>query len=216
MSQAQPTDANIAAIIAAAGRSTRMGEPKQLLPWGNATVIEAVVRHLLAADVAPVVCVVGHQHDAVAQALQGTPAQVVMNEQYKTAEMLTSYQAGIRALRRHEATAPHVACAGALFALGDQPHIPSAVIRQIVEQAKRTPDAPVIPSYAMRRGHPFYLPRAIFSEIEALAPDDMLRTVVNRHSQEIVYVEVESDAILHDMDTPDEYAARKAEISASE
>lgn len=206
----------VAAIVAAAGRSTRMGEPKQLLPWKEGTVIETVVRHLHAGGADPIFCVVGHRSDQVQDALRNVPnaaapAHIVPNPHYRSAEMLSSYQVGIEALQAYETEAARsgsgrAQCIGALFALGDQPHIPPAVIRQVCEQAIRTPDAPVIPSHAMRRGHPFYLPRAVFPEITALQPEDTLRTVVNRHARQIVYVDVASDAILRDMDTPADYA----------
>lgn len=193
----------IGAVIAAAGLSRRMGSPKQLLPWGNSTVIASVVDHLHAAGAAPILVVTGHRHDEVAAAVSGTTAQTVHNADYATAEMLSSYQVGLHALAAQE-------CAGVLLALGDQPHIPVATLRQIVRQAQATPDALVIPSFAMRRGHPFYMPRALWPELLALTGEETLRTLVARHHARIVYVTVDTDAILHDMDTPAEFAQRKA------
>jgi len=203
----------IAAIIAAAGRSTRMGEPKQLLPWEGGTVIEAVVRHLAMAGAAPILCVVGHRHAAVRTALCETPAHVIYNPDYSEFEMLRSYQAGIAALRAYETEQSTEPCAGALLALGDQPHIPSAVIRQIVVQATQTPRAPVVPSHNMRRGHPIYLPRPLLDQVTELGADETLRTLMQRHAQQIVYVNVDTDAVLRDMDTPAEYAALKQDAA---
>jgi molybdenum cofactor cytidylyltransferase len=188
----------IAAVIAAAGRSTRMGTPKQLLPWGASTVIATVVHKLTLAGAQPVICVVGHRQAEVIAALAATSAQTVANPEYASSEMLTSYQVGVRALQA-------TACSGTLIALGDQPHIPVAVIQQIIEQAQRTPDSLVIPSYNLRRGHPFYLPRRSWAELLALGSAQSLRTLVARHSEQIIYANVESAAILQDMDTVDEY-----------
>ncbi len=192
------TNAPVAAIIAAAGRSQRMGSPKQLLAWGASTVIATVVENLSTAGAAPVVCVVGHQATAISQALGKTHAQLVFNPDYAVAEMLGSYQAGIRSLAA-------TACSGTLIALGDQPHIPAAVIRQVVAQAQTTPDQLVIPSYNLRRGHPFYVPRRLWSELLVLRADETLRTLLTRHADAIVYVTVDTDAILRDMDTPEAY-----------
>lgn len=198
-------DLPIAAVIAAAGRSTRMGEPKQLLPWGDTTVLGAVVANLSAAGAAPVVCVVGHRRDEVETALHGSSAILVHNPDYLEGEMLSSFQAGIRHLSgAHHPEQPYL---GALLALGDQPHIPVPVIAQVIEQARRTPHSLVIPSHAMRRGHPIYLPAALWPELLALSLDDTLRTLVRCHERSIVYVTVATDAILRDMDTPDDYAA---------
>lgn len=201
MTQATPI---IAAVIAAAGRSRRMGEPKQLLPWGESTVIAAVVSHLAAAGAHPLICVTGHRHAEIASALTATPAEVLYNQAYATAEMLHSYQIGLDALQQRPSD-------GAILALGDQPHIPTLVLRQIVEQAQQTPTAIVIPSYNLRRGHPFYVPRQLWQKIIALSGEETLRTVVNRHSAAIVYVNVDDDAILRDMDTPEAYAALRGQ-----
>lgn len=199
----EPDLPHIGAVIAAAGLSRRMGSPKQLLPWGNSTVIASVVEHLQEAGAKPILVVTGHRHDEVVAALSNTAAQTIYNIEYATAEMLSSYQVGLRTLATSD-------CAGVLLALGDQPHIPVATLRQLVEQAQVAPDAIVIPSYAMRRGHPFYMPRALWPELLALSGDETLRTLVARHHLRIVYVTVDSDAILHDMDTPTEFAQLKA------
>jgi molybdenum cofactor cytidylyltransferase len=202
--ETQSTTPQIAAIVAAAGMSRRMGLPKQLLPWGSRTVIATVVEKLAAAGAAPVIVVVGHRKDEVKAALADTPAQTVDNADYATAEMLHSYQLGIQALSDGPA-------AGALIALGDQPHLPVAVLAQIVAAAQATPDRLVIPSYAMRRGHPFFIPRRLWPELLALGADDTLRTLVQRHSAAVEYLAVDTDAILRDMDTPAEFAQLQAQ-----
>jgi molybdenum cofactor cytidylyltransferase len=180
-----------------------MGEPKQLLPWGATTILGAVVEHLLAAGAAPVLCVVGHRPAEVAAALAGSQALIVANPDFVQGEMLSSYQAGVKRLL---AECEVRTIAGTLLALGDQPHIPAAVIQQVIVQARQTPDAIVIPSHNLRRGHPFYLPARLWPELLTLPVDETLRTLVRRHEPSIVYVNVESDAILRDIDTPADYA----------
>ncbi len=200
----------VAAVVAAAGRSRRMGQPKQILPWGETTVIAAVVQNLASAGAEPVVCVLGHCWEEVARALADTPAHLVYNERYRQGEMLSSYQAGVRYLLEREEP-----LAGTLLALGDQPHIPVTIIRAVVEQAQRTPHRPVVPSYAMRRGHPFYLPAVLWPELLALGPEETLRALM-RCRQDIAYVPVESDAILRDMDTPAEYQTLRTQAWESQ
>jgi CTP:molybdopterin cytidylyltransferase MocA len=196
----------IAAVIAAAGFSQRMGDFKQLLPWGEITVIEAVVANLYDAGAEPIICVVGHRGNEVAAILAHTLAQIVRNPDYAQIEMLRSYQAGIRSLLPStvEAAGDHPPV-GALLALGDQPHIPADVIRPIIEACRRTPDQIVIPSYQRRRGHPIYLPRRFWNDLLALGPDASLRDLLNAQEEAIVYVDVESDAIRRDMDYWVEY-----------
>jgi len=196
----------VAAIIAAAGRSTRMGEPKQLLPWGDRTVLATVAANLAAAGADPVVCVVGHLAEQMEAALRGAPVQIVRNRDFAQREMLSSYQTGVRHLRQTRS-----ACSGALLALGDQPHVPGALIARIIAQARRSPSHIVVPSFEMRRGHPFYLPDHLWNELLALGPDDTLRTLMRHHDAHIVYVEVDTDAILRDLDTPADYQALRGE-----
>jgi molybdenum cofactor cytidylyltransferase len=203
----------IAAVIAAAGFSRRMGEFKQLLPWQGNTVIESVVANLHAAGAEPVICVVGYRGDEVAAVLCGSPTQIVQNPNYHVAEMLSSYQAGIRELLQGGGAV--VKPAGTLLALGDQPHIPVDVLALIIQQAQQTPDQIVIPSHQMRRGHPIYLPRSLWPDLLALTVDESLRDLLSRHADSILYVNVETDAIRRDMDTPADYAARRQETSQS-
>ena len=73
------------------------------------------------------------------------------------------------------------------------------------------PDSLVIPSYALRRGHPFYIPRRLWGELLALGADATLRTLVLQHNDAIRYVNVDTDAILRDMDTPADFAEMKHE-----
>jgi molybdenum cofactor cytidylyltransferase len=185
-----------------------MGQPKQLLPWGASTVIATVLQNLADAGATPVVCVVGHHAAAVSGAVGDTTAEIVHNPNFQRGETLSSYQAGIRFLQAslgQRGRSP--ALLGALLALGDQPHIPAAITRQVIEQAQRTPDALVIPSYSNRRGHPIYVPAALWPELVALSLEDTLRTTVQRHQDQIEYVNVGSDAILRDIDTPADYQA---------
>ncbi len=196
----------VAAVIAAAGFSRRMGRFKPLLPWRNGTVIEAVAAGLIAGGASPVQVVTGHRGAEIAQCLAGGPARVVVNPDYGRNEMLRSYQVGIGALR--EACLP---MQGALLALGDQPHIPAEVIRKIVERARSEPDAVVIPSHNRRRGHPVYIPEWSFAELMGLAPGQTLRDMLSGYNDEIVYVEVDSDCVRKDMDVPAEYESLREE-----
>lgn len=199
--------AQIGAVIAAAGRSRRMGEPKQLLPWGDRSVIATVVANLAAAGADPVLCITGHQADALAKALQGSAADLIHNAAYAESDMLRSYQIGINAL------VSRTEVVGTLLALGDQPHIPIYVLQQLVEQAQQTPDRIVIPSFQMRRGHPFYFPRCFWGELLALGVEETMRVLMKQHEAAIAYVNVDTDTILRDMDTPEAYQALRLEFA---
>ena len=193
--------AGVAAVIAAAGMSRRMGTPKQLLPWAESTVLATVIDNLDRAGASPILCVLGHQRAQISAALRGSAAQILENPDYAAGEMLRSYQIGVAQLLSQ---APII---GTLLALGDQPQIDAATIALILNAAEQHPTQIIIPSYQMRRGHPLYLPRRLWPALLDLGADATLRAILNHAGEEIFYVNVNSDSILRDLDTPVDYAA---------
>ncbi len=202
-----PSELPVAAVVAAAGFSRRMGRFKPLLPWDSRTVIESVVDALARGGATPVLVITGHRAAEVADHLAAGPAWVVPNPDYARHEMLRSYQVGIQALLDGQASA-----SGALLALGDQPHMPASVIHQIIVEAQTKPAAVVIPSHNRRRGHPVYLPRWLWPALLTLGKEQSLRDLLNRYSEEIVYVALDTDSIRRDMDVPAEYDALREEF----
>ena len=115
----------VAAVVLAAGMSTRMGQSKALLPWdNNRTVIEAVVSRLVTARIQDIVVVTGHEAEGVARALAYQPAVVTHNPRYAEGEMLSSLQAGLRALP--------TSISACLVVLGDQPTLDPRVILKVL------------------------------------------------------------------------------------
>lgn len=196
MKPAQKTP--IAAIVVAAGLSTRMGQPKQLLPYAGHTVIEQIVSVLLQCPLAEVVVVTGHERQAIEATLADWPVRCVFNPNYKQGEMLSSVQRGL-------ATLLEAKTAAALIVLSDQPQIEVPVVRRLIEAYQAEPGPLTIPSYQMRRGHPILIDRACWPEILALGWDQTLRAVIKSHAHQINYVVVETESVLRDIDTPEEY-----------
>lgn len=188
---------HIGAVVLAAGQSRRMGQPKLMLPWGEWTVIEQVVGTLLEADIHEIVVVTGGSREAVEAALTGLPICFAHNPQYEQAEMLTSLQTGIRALSPE--------CQALLIVLGDQPTLEATVVRAVVEMHQATGGHLVVPSYQMRRGHPWLVERALWQELLNMPPEQTMRDFVHAHAEEIQYVNVNTPGILQDMDTPEDY-----------
>ncbi len=188
-----------------------MGRFKPLLSWRRGTVIEAVAAGLTGGGASPVYVVTGHRGVEIAERLTTGAAVAVSNPDYRKNEMLRSCQVGIEALRRDGRPVQ-----GALLALGDQPHIPAAVIRQIIDRARAVPDAVIVPSYMRRRGHPVYLPQRFFSKLLSLESGRSLRDLLEEIGEEIVYEVVESDCVRRDMDVPAEYESLRAEFEWAE
>ncbi len=192
------TKSIIGAVVLAAGMSRRMGQPKQLLPWGKTTVIGQVVNVLQAAQVAQIVVVTGKSREQVEQTLKNTSAQCVFNPRYETSEMLTSLKVGISRL--------HDEVQAVLVVLGDQPQIQVSVVQGLIEQYRLGKGVLIVPSYQMRRGHPWLVDRSLWQEILQMDDErESMRNFLNHHAQDIVYYLVDTPSILTDMDTPEDY-----------
>lgn len=186
------TATSVGAVVLAAGRSTRMGRAKPLLPFADGTVIAHVVGALRAGGIDPVHVVVGHRGDAVAAALAGSGAIVVDNPDYDLG-MYSSLRTGIASLPE--------ALDGVLLLPGDVPAVRPPTFARIAA-AGRAAGTVVHPTFRGERGHPPYLPRAIFAEILAGNGEGGLRAVLARHAGEAGAVAVFDRACLHDMDHP--------------
>jgi molybdenum cofactor cytidylyltransferase len=188
----------ISAIILAAGLSVRMGHLKQLLPYGEHTIVEQVVSVLLAAPVDEVLVVTGYRRAAVEAVLRKWPIRTVYNPCYAEGEMLSSVQAGLRALSDESRTA--------LLMPGDMPGIEHEVVARLVDAYSAAgDDGMAFPSYRMRAGHPVLVPRSYWSAILSLPSGDNLRSVLRAESALIHWVAVHNPSVLRDVDTPEDY-----------
>ncbi len=188
----------LAAIVLAAGMSRRMGQPKMLLPWGETTVLGQVIITLAACNVDEIIVVTGGAREAVeaetARLAGNFPARTIFNAQYQAGEMMSSIRTGLAGL------GPQVAAT--LVALGDQPQLSLGSARRVVSAWGISGSRLMLPSFNMRRGHPWLVGRALWSD---LAASNTAREFLNAHSGEIDYVECD-ETVLKDLDTPEDYA----------
>jgi molybdenum cofactor cytidylyltransferase len=190
----------ITAIVPAAGESKRMGEPKALMPWGKSTVLQTVIYTLQASGMQDILVVTGADRGRV-ESLIGKTVQTVFNENYKSGEMLSSIQLGLT-VKMREASA-------ALICLGDQPQIEERSVRSVCDAFLKTRSSLVVPSYQMRRGHPWLVARPLWDEILNMQEPETMRDFLNKHNGEIHYVERNTPTILQDVDTPEDYLKYK-------
>lgn len=193
----------VAAIVLAAGASTRYGQPKQLLPVGGKTMLQHVVDVVLASPVDQTIVVLGHRADEIrASVRQGLPtateksADIVTNEEWQ-AGLSTSVQAGLRAIR------PDVQAA--LFVLADQPAITPGIIAALLGRYRETRAPIVVPTYRGDRGNPALFDRSLFAELMEVRNDQGGRQLIDRYADRTEKVEVGSEAVLIDVDTGEDY-----------
>lgn len=186
----------VAAAVLAAGTSSRMGRNKLLLPWGGATVLEQTLSNVRASGVGGVVVITGHEHDR-AEALAASFGSIVWNTDYAKG-MLSSAQTAARHLPpEYEAM---------LVVLGDQPLVGPYVIDALLDAYAAKPHGLVAPTYRGQRGNPVLIARRYFAELLNLPPDGAPRLLLQRHADDLCLVEVDTDAILQDLDRPEDYA----------
>jgi molybdenum cofactor cytidylyltransferase len=198
-------DKALAGVVLAAGESRRMGKPKQLLPFGERTILERVVDTLLTAGVGEVVVVLGHLADPVRAALGDRPVRTVVNASYRQG-MLSSVKCGVRAIG--------AGFDAVLFSLGDQPHIECTVVSEVI-QAYRTGHAGiVIPRYGAKKGHPIIINLQKYREAIVNLPEDVgLNTLMQEHADDVRLIDVATDDIIRDIDVPDDYTRELARFT---
>lgn len=191
----------IAAVVLAAGLSTRMGRPKLILPWGSTTVIGQVIATLVRAGLDDVVVVTGASRAEVEAAVREghwEAVWTVFNPRYPLDDMLISLQVGMAALgNKVEA---------ALVALGDQPFIEVEIVRALLEAYRAGGKPLIVPSYHLHRGHPWIVDRSLWLDLLSATLGTTMRDFLHAHAQQTTYIPVESPSILRDVDTPEDYA----------
>jgi len=184
------------AIVLAAGESRRMGRPKLVLPYGDRTIIEAVVQNVVSSRADRVVVVLGGCGREIKDKISSFAVKKVTNRKYKEG-MLTSVQRGLSALSS--------SARAALFVLADQPDVSFSMIDALIEAYHREEKGIVLPVYRKKRGHPLLIDLKYRREIETLSPDIGLRGLLREHPDDILEVRVSSPAVLRDIDDPDDY-----------
>jgi molybdenum cofactor cytidylyltransferase len=195
----------IAAIVLAAGRSTRMGGANKLTAEiGGKPLVRAVTEQALGSRARPVIVVTGHQHDAVERALGGLPVKFVHNLDYERG-LSTSLKAGIAAVP------PDID--GAVICLGDMPHVSAALIDSLIEAFDPERGALIaVPTVGGKRGNPVVWSRRFFPDLSELEGDVGARHLIGTYADGVVEVPVTGVGAVLDIDTPDALAAARAEF----
>jgi len=204
--EAEPeTGRRTAAVILAAGRSTRMGGPNKLLAEiGGRSLIRIAAEQVLASRARPVIVVTGHQHESVEAALKGLDVTFVRNPNFADG-LSTSLKTGLDAV---PATVD-----GAVVCLGDMPQVSAALIDKLIGAFDPERGALiVVPTIAGKRGNPVVWSRRFFAELTALEGDVGARHLIGRYPEAVAEVALNDTAVLTDVDTPDALSKVKAEI----
>ena len=194
----------VALLLLAAGASTRMGRPKQLLPYRGRTLLRHAAETAVASGCAPVVLVTGALHDELVAELADLPIQAVRNKNWETG-MASSIHTGLAAL------AP-VLPPAVLIMLTDQPLVTSELLRQLVARQRQTQAPIVAASYGDALGVPAVFARALLPELRKLqGAQGAVRLIASLGN---AVARVDFPAGLVDIDTLAEYQALLARTVA--
>ncbi|HZP71550.1 MAG TPA: molybdopterin-binding/glycosyltransferase family 2 protein [Pseudolabrys sp.] len=195
----------VAALVLAAGRSTRMGAVnKMLAEIGGKPLVRIAAEHVVASQAQPVIVVTGHEREKVEAALKGLPVRFVHNPDYADG-LGTSLKAGIAAV-------PEEADA-AIVCLGDMPQVDATLINKLIGAFDPERGAlVVVPSIDGRRGNPVVWSRRFFHDLMSIQGDIGARHLIGNYAEAVVEVPVTGEAALIDVDTPESLSAVKAEI----
>jgi molybdenum cofactor cytidylyltransferase len=190
----------IPALVLAAGRSTRMGRSKAMLPLdGRDTFLTRIVRTFHDAAVDDVVVVVGHEAGAVRAtfAPSGLPARFVENREYDRGQ-LSSLLAGLSVVDR-----PGVGAV--LVTLVDVPLVAAATVRAVIDRYRQT-HAPIVrPISGARHGHPLLIDRSLFALLRAADPAAGAKPLVRAYASSEGDVAVGDEGAFVDIDTSEDY-----------
>jgi len=184
----------IAGIILAAGEASRFGEPKQLLQWKGEPFVRAVAQTALQAGLSPVIVVTGAHAEQVEAAVHDLEVTTVHNNSWQIGQG-SSIKEGVRSLPRE--------CGGAIFLLADQPQVNTSVLLALKEKHTEGLYPIVAPMIIDRRGNPVLFDRDTFPDLMAIEGDTGGRAIFHKHRVE--YLPWHDDALLLDIDTPEQY-----------
>lgn len=188
----------IAALILAAGASSRMGSNKLIEDIAGTPMVARVARSVAASKVDPIAIVTGNQHDKVEAAVNGIKASIVHNRDFAQG-LATSLKAGIAALPKD--------IDGVLVCLGDMPLVSPRTIDKLIAAFNPLEGRSiVVPIHDGRRGNPVLWSAQYFDEMKRLSGDQGARKLLEAHADDIVEVPIEDESILFDVDTQDKLA----------
>ena len=191
-----PEPSSCALILLAAGASTRMGRPKQLLLINGKPLLRHVVDAALAEPMSPIIVVLGANAAEIAPCLGGLPVHIIVNEDWAEG-MSSSIRRGLEALAQSAPSADRV-----IFALADQPDLPRGHLAQLIETQRSTGKSIIASECAGVRGPPVLFTASYFPALLALHGDAGARALLQSHAADVAPVPLAS---ARDLDTPSDY-----------
>ena len=190
--------ASVGAVLLAAGLGQRMGRPKALLPWQGLPLVTYQIRTLRRAGLRPIAVVLGHRAVDISPHVDNEyGASMLLNPFYRKGKT-TSLKTGLRGIDPNKADS-------ALILNVDQPRS-QETIESIINHHQRNASLITIPTYNRKRGHPVVVSLKLMAELMAVTEARQgLKAVMRTHAKEITLVEMDTNQVLLDLNTPEDY-----------
>jgi molybdenum cofactor cytidylyltransferase len=200
----RPPGPRIAALLLAAGRSQRMGSNKLLAEIDGRPMVARTAQRLLSSRARPIIAVLGNQADEVDAALGRLPVERVRNPAF--AEGLST------SLKRGTAALPPDT-EGVIVCLGDMPLVAGRDLDRLIAAFNPLEGrAIIVPTRHGKRGNPVLWASRFLPEMAELAGDVGAKHLIGEHADLVCEVEMDSDGVLVDVDTPDALAALRDKL----
>ena len=186
----------IAAVILAAGRSSRMGILKPLLPLGGRLIMEEVICHFQEAGISDIIVVVGYQAGKIIPLLENQGVRWVVNGEYDRG-MFSSIQVGVRNLSWD--------CRAFFLSPADMPLVNTVTLKKLVAAHREGKMDVYHPCYQQKRGHPPLISSALIPSILAFVEPGGMRALLSSYKATSLEVACDDPGILIDLDTPEDY-----------
>jgi molybdenum cofactor cytidylyltransferase len=182
----------ISVILLAAGKSKRMGRPKQLLPFRGSTVLEQIIKNLSESKLDELIVVTGYQGERIAQRITDKQIKIAVNREF---------QRGIGSSIKCGLTQVSERSNAIMIVLGDQPLIEKHTINPLIQTFSMTEQGILVPIYRGIRGHPVIFDMKYRDELLRLPDDVGGRKLIKERSNDVFKVEVDSESVVIDVDT---------------
>lgn len=183
-------------VILAGGRSKRMGTMKQLLPWGNKTILQQVVDTASGVNPTEIIVVLGHNADEISKVLQGKPVKIVVNNEFSKG-MSSSLKTALRHISPESDTY--------VFMLGDQPLVTVNMLQLLLAHHAASNLGITVPVYHNVKGRPVIIDSKYREELMTLKGEIGAKQVIDNHPDDVQEVPVDSEEVIVDIDTQEEY-----------
>ena len=185
---------NIAILILAAGNSSRMKTPKQLLPIGSTTLLGLTIKNAIQSKAGKIFCVLGSEFDTVKKSIKDFDIEIINNLKYKSG-LSSSIVEGIKHIRSQSFDA-------ALIMLADQPNVNSSYINNLIDNFGTNQIKIVASKYKDNLGVPAIFPKQAFNDLLKLKGDKGAKDYLKAKKTSVVTID---SVNFTDIDTPKDY-----------